>query len=345
MAVDLENVTLIRFTPIAFESLGVRSMCTYVETPDVKILIDPGVALGPRFRLLPHPREYEALKDSRERIRRYAKIADIMVVSHYHHDHFTPNFTDTTWLASSAREAGGIYRGKTIMVKDARSSMNVSQRRRGWIFQSFCRKIGCETIIADGRRFEYGDTRVRFSVPLPHGENVGDLGSVVATVVELHSERFIHASDIQGPMSDSALQFILDEAPSTVIIGGPPTYLSGVRVSAESVTRAMENLEIIARRTPLVIVDHHLLRAQDSIRELSAMSATLRSVGGSIMTAAEHIQEQPQLLEANRMTLYREEPPSRHFIKWTKLRKEKQSQTGPPLERKRRKKGGVSESH
>ena len=332
-------MNLIRFTPIAFESLGVRSMCTFAETPDVRILIDPGVALGPRFRLLPHPREYEALKDSRERIRKFAKIADILIVSHYHHDHFTPNFTDTTWLASSAHEAEAIYRGKTVMVKDARSSMNVSQRRRGWIFQSFCRKIECKTIIADGRSFEYGDTRVRFSAPLPHGEDAGGLGSVLATIVELQSEKFIHASDIQGPMSNSALQFILGEGPSSVIIGGPPTYLSGVRVSAESIRRGMGNLEAIARKTPLVIADHHLLRAQDSIRELSAMSAAIRPLGGSIMTAAEYIHERPQLLEANRATLYHEDPPSRQFIKWTRLRKEKQRQTKPPLERRKRKRG------
>jgi predicted metallo-beta-lactamase superfamily hydrolase len=320
-------------------------MCTFVETPDVKILIDPGVALGPRFRLLPHPREYEALKDSRERIRKYAKIADILIVSHYHHDHFTPNFTDSTWLASSAREAEAIYRGKTVMVKDARSSINVSQRRRGWIFQSFCRKIECKTTIADGRSFEFGDTKVRFSIPLPHGEYSSELGSVLATIVESHSEKFIHASDIQGPMSNSALQFILGEEPSTVIIGGPPTYLSGVKVSAESIKRGMGNMEAIARKIPLVIADHHLLRAQDSIRELSAISAAIKPLGGSIMTAAECIHERPQLLEANRTTLYHEDPPSRQFMKWTKLRKEKQRQTKPPLEPKRRKRGGVSESH
>ena len=338
-------MNLIRFTPVAFESLGVRSMCTFVESPDVKILIDPGVALGPRFRLLPHPREYEALKDSRERIRKYAKIADILIVSHYHHDHFTPNFTDSTWLASSAREAEAIYRGKTVMVKDARSSINVSQRRRGWIFQSFCRKIECETIIADGRSFEYKDTKVRFSIPLPHGEDSGELGSVLATIVESHSEKFIHASDIQGPMSNSALEFILGEVPSTVIVGGPPTYLSGVKVSAESIRRGMVNMEAIARKTPLVIADHHLLRDQDSIRELSAVSAAIKPLDGSIMTAAEYIHERPQLLEANRIMLYNEDPPSRQFIKWTKLRKEKQRQTKPPLERRRRKRGRVSESH
>jgi predicted metallo-beta-lactamase superfamily hydrolase len=71
-------------------------MCTFVETTDVKILIDPGAALGPRFRLLPHPEEYNALRDSRQRIHEYSRRADLLIISHYHHDHFTPNFTDTT---------------------------------------------------------------------------------------------------------------------------------------------------------------------------------------------------------------------------------------------------------
>lgn len=335
----------IHFTPVAFESLGVRSMCTFVETDDIKILVDPGVALGPRFRLLPHPTEYEALRDSRERIRKYAKMADILTVSHYHHDHFTPNFTDTTWLASSPREAEGIYRGKVIMMKDVRSATNVSQRRRGWIFQSFCRKIAKKTIIADGASFEYGHTRVRFSKPLPHGEESSGLGSVLALIVESDSERLIHASDIQGPMSDSTLQFILREEPSAVIIGGPPTYLSGVKVTKDSIAGAMRNVETIARKIPLVILDHHFLRAQDSISELPSLSRAVKSTGGSVMTAAEYVCEEPHLLEANRAMLYHDDPPSRKFIKWTKLGKEKQRQTKPPLEEGRRKRGEVSESH
>jgi len=329
----------ISFTPIAFESLGVRSMCTFVETPDVKILIDAGVALGPRFRLFPHPREYEALGKCRESIRRHAKIADLVTVSHYHHDHFTPNFTDTTWLASSPREATGIYRGKTMMVKDARSSTNLSQRRRGWIFQSFCRKIGTKIIVADGKSFEYGSTRLRFSHPLPHGEDSSELGFVLATVVESDSEKLVHASDIQGPMSDTALQFVLSEKPSAVIIGGPPSYLSGVKVAENSIRKGMENLAVIARKVPLVVADHHLLRSEDSARELSAMSASTKRLGGTIMNAAEYIRKEPQFLEARRKTLYKEDPPSKQFIKWTKLREEQQLQTKPPLKQGRRKRG------
>ena len=318
-------------------------MCTYVETRDVKILIDPGVALGPRFRLFPHPEEYDALKDSRQRIREYARMADVLTLSHYHHDHFTPNFTDTTWLASSAREARDIYHGKTMLVKDARSSTNVSQRRRGWIFQSYCRKIQAEIIVADGRSFDYGDTKVRFSPALPHGEDSTELGSVLATVIESGSEKFIHASDIQGPISETALQFILSERPSAVIVGGPPTYLAGYKASEDSIKRGMSNLAMIAKKVPLVVVDHHLLRAQESLQELSVISAEVKPLGGSIMTAAEYIGEQPRLLEANRRKLYEENPPSRQFIKWTKLNKEKQRLVKPPLEKTRRKKGRISE--
>lgn len=55
----------IRVLPLAFESFGVRSMATLVETDDIKLVIDPGSALGPRFSLSPHECEYTALAQSR----------------------------------------------------------------------------------------------------------------------------------------------------------------------------------------------------------------------------------------------------------------------------------------
>ncbi|RLI05497.1 hypothetical protein DRO22_02660 [Candidatus Bathyarchaeota archaeon] len=93
----------IRVHPLAFESFGVRSMCTYVETPDIKVLLDAGVALGPnRFGFPPHPREYAALKERREIIVKTAEKADVVTISHYHFDHHTPSFTDWANLWSSA---------------------------------------------------------------------------------------------------------------------------------------------------------------------------------------------------------------------------------------------------
>ena len=45
---------------LAFDSMGVRSMATFVKTKDFALTIDPGVALGPkRYGLEPHPLEYK----------------------------------------------------------------------------------------------------------------------------------------------------------------------------------------------------------------------------------------------------------------------------------------------
>lgn len=54
----------IRVLPLAFESLGVRGMSMFVKTDDVKLVIDPGSALGQRFNLYPHECEYVALSDT-----------------------------------------------------------------------------------------------------------------------------------------------------------------------------------------------------------------------------------------------------------------------------------------
>ena len=48
----------VKITPLAADSLGARSMATLVETPDVTVLLDPSVRLGPyRYDLPPHPSE------------------------------------------------------------------------------------------------------------------------------------------------------------------------------------------------------------------------------------------------------------------------------------------------
>ncbi|MEM2886008.1 MAG: hypothetical protein QXF24_07975, partial [Thermoproteota archaeon] len=97
---------MIELKPVAFESMGVRSMCCLVETPDLSALFDAGVSLGPRFSLPPHPLEYLALAEARRKIRESARKADIVTVSHYHFDHFTPPFhSDTVWTWSSKEEA------------------------------------------------------------------------------------------------------------------------------------------------------------------------------------------------------------------------------------------------
>ena len=69
-----------KILPLAADSLGTRSMATFVETGDVNILIDPAVSLGPkRYSLPPHPLEYEKMDEHRANTKKYAASLDIHV--------------------------------------------------------------------------------------------------------------------------------------------------------------------------------------------------------------------------------------------------------------------------
>ena len=74
-----------KIVPLAAESLGVRSMATYVEAGRTGVLIDPGATLAAsRFNLPPSDEEWEALRRANDRISAYAARAGIIFVSHYH---------------------------------------------------------------------------------------------------------------------------------------------------------------------------------------------------------------------------------------------------------------------
>jgi len=321
----------IRVLPLAFESLGVRSMCTFVETPDLGILMDAGAALGPRQSLLPHPLEYEALLRSRERIREFSRRARVVTVSHYHHDHYTPNFTDFVWLWSSEAESRAIYEGKEVYAKDFRNSINFSQRRRGWLFHRFAEGVAGRVEVADGRSFEFGSTRLSFSRPVPHGEEGGRLGWVLMATVEYGGQKVMFASDVQGPSSDSAMGAILSEAPDLLIIGGPPTYLSGYGVGEAAIERGLRNLAEICGRVRRVVVDHHLLRDEGWEARLRPALEAAAANGNIVMTANELIGEDRNLLECRRRELYRALKPSEEFFEWTRLDPEERRLTPPPL--------------
>ena len=322
---------VIHVTPVGFESLGVRSMCTFVETPDVRLLIDAGVALGPRSRRLPHPREYQARNECRARIRSYAAKADAIVISHYHNDHHTPNYTESVWLGSSADEAEEIYREKIVLAKDIRNAINFNQRKRGWMFQRFVKRIGSRCEIADGKSFDFGATKVTLSQPVPHGEESSEMGWVLMTCVRSGEETFLHASDVQGPMSKETTQKILHEKPDCLVLGGPPTYLGGIRVGQPSIRAGIENAARIASTTPIVIFEHHVLRSEKWREQSKLVYDSASSAEHKVMTAAEYLKSPNMLLESQRERLYEEEPPSSEFVKWTELNRDKQRLQNPPV--------------
>ena len=318
-------------TPLAFESMGVRSMCTLVQTKDVTILLDAGVALGPRFRLMPHPMEFRARENARKRIEEAADKAKVVTISHYHHDHHTPNFVDPVWLGSSLKSFERIYRGKIVLVKDSRRKINTAQRRRGWMFRQAAEKLAEKFEAADEKTFEFGRTRVRFPRPVPHGEGESELGWILPCIIEKAKEKLFFAPDVQGPVVKETVDLIMKEKPHMLIMGGPPTYLQGYRISDGFFRTATQNMEKIVSGIPKVVIDHHLLRDEGWNKFLEPVRRSAEKAGHELLTASELLRLVPEPLECKRQSLYENEKPSKEFLDWANLPDEKRSDTPPPL--------------
>ncbi|OLE69815.1 hypothetical protein AUF78_09440 [archaeon 13_1_20CM_2_51_12] len=318
-------------TPLAFESLGVRSMCTLVRTKDVTVLLDAGVALGPRFRLMPHPREFRARDEARKRIEEAADRAKVVTISHYHHDHHTPNFLDPVWLGSSPESFERIYKGKIILAKDSRRKINTAQRRRGWMFRQAAEKLAEKFEAADEKSFEFGRTKLMFPAPVPHGEGKSELGWVLPCIVEKAREKMFFAPDVQGPVVEETVDLILKEKPDLLVMGGPPTYLQGYRISDEFFRTATRNMEKLLSSIPKVVIDHHLLRDEGWNKFLEPVRKSAQKAGHALLTASELLDQTPEPLECKRQSLYENEKPSKEFLEWAKLPDEKRTDTPPPL--------------
>jgi len=320
--------------PLAAESLGVRSMCTLVETIDVRILLDAGASLCPnRFGLPPHPLEFKAIVEARRRIAEAAVKADIVSISHYHYDHVTPSFED--WLCNwtePERTARQIYEGKLVLAKNPREQINASQRQRGWLFQRTTGQFAANLQNADGKTFTIGQTIVRFSEPVFHGPEDSGLGWVLMTTVECGNERFLHASDVQGPMSTSTLKIILNEEPQLIMIGGPPLYLIGSKVDEEQIRTGLGNLEKIIEVVPHVILEHHIMRDENWREKTTNLSYSAYKSEHILQTAAEFTREKTTLLEARRKKLFAEHPPTKDFEAWMRHSEEEKKHDKPPVD-------------
>ena len=322
----------VKVTPLAAESLGVRSMCTFLETSSIKLLIDPGVSLAPtRFRLPPHPLEFKAIIEARNKIAEYAKKTDVIAISHYHFDHHTPSFED--WLCNwtDAEIAHQVYRDKIVLAKNHRVDVNASQRRRGWVFKKTGGKFAKKVEFADGRSFNFGNTKLKFSTPVFHGEQDTPLGWVIILIVECEGEKVVFASDVQGPMLIDTMTMILDDQPQLLIISGPPTYLEGIYVNEQQLQRGIRNLKTLVKNIPLTIIEHHLLRDIQWRESAAQVFESAKAAGNKVLSAAEFLGKEENLFEARRKQLFEENPPDQEFKSWSKLPQSKQRKLKPPI--------------
>jgi predicted metallo-beta-lactamase superfamily hydrolase len=324
----------IRITPLASESFGVRSMCTLVETPDVKLLLDAGVSLCPnRFGLPPHPVEFQTIARLRKRIAEAADKVEIVTISHYHFDHHTPSYED--WLVNWTEKnetARQIYQDKRVLLKNPREKINPSQRHRAWLFQKTGGKHAKTLEVADGKTFTFGKgTALHFSEPVTHGPESAPLGWVIMAQVTYEQEVFVFAPDVQGPMSNHALELIKAAKPDVAMVGGPPFYLGSFKVDEAQLQQGLRNLTSLAETVPLVVLEHHILRDAAWRDRTSQVYETASNAGNAVKTAAEFAGLENVFLESRRKQLYEEMPPSREFEKWMNASLEKKSILKPPI--------------
>jgi predicted metallo-beta-lactamase superfamily hydrolase len=309
-------------------------MCTLVETPDVKVLLDAGVSLCPyRFGLPPHPIEFKTIDKLRRCIAEAAETAEVVTISHYHFDHHTPSYED--WLVNwtEANEtARQIYQGKKVLMKNPKEKINASQRQRAWLFQKTGGKYATTLEPADGKTFTFGkSTTVRFSEAVSHGADNSMLGWVVMALIEYEGERFMFAPDVQGPMSTHTLELIKSANPQVIMIGGPPFYLGGFKVSEAQLQLGLKNLVSVVEALPLTILEHHALRDEQWRKRTEQVYVAALVARHSVMTAAEFTGEKNMFLESKRKQLYLDTPPPKEFEKWMRQGLTKKSSTKPPI--------------
>ncbi|RZN67920.1 MAG: MBL fold metallo-hydrolase [Candidatus Methanolliviera hydrocarbonicum] len=278
--------------PLAYESFGVRSMATFLETKDLKVIIDPGVSLAPRrFNLPPHPIEVKREEACWKRVKEYLQRSEYVFITHYHYDHYNPLGVD-------------LLRGKELWIKDYENKINKSQRKRS---SDLIKRLGDNSNInvADGREFDIGGTQISFSNPVFHGAN-DRLGYVVEVFISYKKESFLFTSDVEGPSLEDQITFILEKSPKTIFIDGPMTYMLGFRYSAKSLEDSIENLKRIIDETDVkkMIMDHHLLRDINYKEKIADLYEYSEEKGVQILSAAEYIGRENDLLEARRRELW-----------------------------------------
>jgi len=320
--------------PIWFDSLGAKSSCVLVRTPDLSLLIDPGAAIM-------HP-TYPASDPLKEMCWQAAlgevfialKEASHIAITHYHLDHYQPAFLP-------------VYRDKTMWVKDPNRWINASQwqqarrflyglgaggviplakagsasyenpvtdhgfagkgsaeadRRDAWkrTFDDLCQlwqskpsvdeaALGSRVSFADGRFFRKGQTSVRFTQPMFHGEEGTCRGWVVGVVVTHGERKLVYTSDLQGPVVEDYAQWIIDERPDMLILDGPALGPQGRFQKRETADRAMSHCAAVVREAgaDITVLDHHTTR----VVEYRTRAADAYACGA--VTGAELLDRQP----------------------------------------------------
>jgi len=268
-------------------------MATFVETDDLAVLIDPGVSLAPiRYNLPPHPIEEQRMSERWAEIKEHAARSDVLVVTHYHYDHHDPDEPE-------------VYEGKIVYLKHPKDKINRSQAARASYFLDRLTGIPQSIEIADGKEFKHGSTLIKFSPPVYHGTNPR-LGYVVEVSIACGGEKVVFTSDVEGPSVDEQANFIIQENPDLVILDGPMTYMLGFRFSMTSLALSIANINRMIQETSVnsMLVEHHFMRDLKYKERIAEVYNCAAERDVKVITAAEYLGQNIEMLEARRRELY-----------------------------------------
>jgi len=279
-----------KIIPLAFDSLGTRGMATFLDLSK-KILIDPAVALAPsRYNLAPHPKELARREEHWHKIIEYAKRTDI-IITHYHYDHHNPDMPE-------------VFENKIVIIKNPKENINESQKERASVFLHRIHRLAKEILIGDGLSFKFDNVEIICSKPVCHGVSY-KLGMVIEVAVQEGTEKFLFSSDVQGMPLDEQATFVLQQNPDIIFMDGPMTYILNYRYRPEDLAHSIKNILRVINETKVskFILDHHFLRDLNYKNYLEEIFAT--NLGNTqILTAAEFLEKENELLEARRKVLY-----------------------------------------
>jgi hypothetical protein len=336
--------------------MGAKSSCVFVSTRDVKLIIDPGIAI--MHRGFPASDEWKLrwLSEGFDAIVRYLNRSTHVVISHYHYDHYFP-------------DSYSLYGGKVLFVKNPNIYINDSQRERAFRFFSGLYRehlhVSLESVLidheklpftnplkdiphamsldlgdytprrlellekglswfkkrvenwnnskfipelkggniqvnfADNKKFQFGETIIRFTYPLFHGIEFSRVGWVYMTIVENGKRKLLHSSDVNGPIIEDYADLIIREDPDVLILDGPMTYMLGYTLNITNLKRVKNNIIRIIENTKTnpIILDHHLPREKKFKEKLKEIYKTAEKTGKEVLTAAEYYGQTPVVLK------------------------------------------------
>ncbi len=315
---------------LASESLGVRSLALKVTTADISLLLDPSCALGPVPNYpTPHPFEYIALHQRTQAIIDECADARLIAISHYHHDHFKPRIIEQEYIGTNPTIFKQIFQGKMVFGKHPTENIGTNQRERAREFQHHLKGVKGTFVPSDGRTFQFGNTSLWFSPPLPHGAPGTRLGNIIGTCIKDSESCFCFCPDVQGPTVPETADWILKQEPQILVIGGPPLYLSPPKFVGEQEFYLM--IDSLALNIKKIVIDHHLLRHNAGIVVFQKLKTKLKKNGCTLTNFAEENNLKGNYLEAWRERLYSDYPPNEQFLRWAHSPKKNREGTPPPI--------------